>query len=96
MFRACLQNNTKQIFIACRELSDVKTSNILGVINLDKIKNWEYIKGKSLSVIANFDNLKKKTEDFCFSFKRSSLNDLLLFCIYFIDDDNRPITFVGG
>ena len=45
----------KKIFVICRELNDAKValindkiSNILGVINLNKIENWEYIKGKSL------------------------------------------------
>ena len=62
MFSSSVQNDTKQIFITCRELNDAKValtngkiSNILGVINLNKIENLEYIKGKSLWVNINFN-----------------------------------------
>ena len=55
LFLSSVQNDTKKIFVICRELNDAKValindkiSNILGVINLNKIENWEYIKGKSL------------------------------------------------
>ena len=34
-----------------------KIYNILGIINLNKINNWEYIKGKSLWVNVNFDGV---------------------------------------
>ena len=55
LFLSSVQNDTKKKFVICRELNDAKValindkiSNILGVINLNKIENWEYIKGKSL------------------------------------------------
>ena len=42
--------------VTCRELNDEKValingkiSNVLGVVNLNKIENSEYIRGKSLS-----------------------------------------------
>ena len=35
-----------------------KILNILGVINMDKINNWDKIKGKSIWVNANFEELK--------------------------------------
>ena len=68
-------NDTKQIYVTYRELNDDKValingkiSNILGVINLNEIKNWEYIKGKSLWVNVNFNGLEeaKSTDHFCF------------------------------
>ena len=44
LFSSSVQNDTKQIFITCREINDAelalingKISNILGVINLNKI-----------------------------------------------------------
>ena len=104
MFSSSVQNNTKQIFVTCIELNDVKValinskvSNILEVINLNKIKNWEYIKGKSLSASINFNSLEevKSAEHFWFSFKTLSLNDLLLFNIYLIDENNKPIKFTN-
>ena len=46
LFSSSVQNDTKEIFVACRELNDAKApfindkiSNILGVINLNKIEN---------------------------------------------------------
>ena len=71
---------------------------MLAAINLNKINDWEHIKGKSLWVNVNSDNLEeaKKIDYFCFSFKTASLNDLLLFTIYLIDDFNNAITFNDG
>ena len=56
-----MTNDKKQIFVTCRELINAKVAlingkiySILGIINLDKISNWEYIKGKSLWVNVSF------------------------------------------
>ena len=53
LFPSSVTNITKQIFVICRALSNAKIAlinakiyNILGMINLNKINNWEYIKGK--------------------------------------------------
>ena len=72
-------------------------SNILGVINLNKIQNWEYIKVKSLQVNINFNSLEevKSTEHFRFPFKTLPLNNLLSFSIYLIHDNNKPIEFTN-
>ena len=58
LFSSSVQNDTKQILVTCRELNDAKVAlingkilNVLDVKNLNKIENWEYIKGKSLWVI---------------------------------------------
>ena len=47
LFPSSVTNDTKQIFVTCRELNNAKvalingkTYNILGIINLDKISNW--------------------------------------------------------
>ena len=101
-----MENGTKQIFVTCRELNDAKVvpingkiSNILGVTNLNKIENWEYIKEKLLWVNVNFNSLeevKSAGGNFCFPFKTTSLSYLLSFSIYLIDDDNKPIEFVSS
>ena len=39
---------------------------------------------------------KVQTEHFCFPFKTTTLNDLLSFSIYLIDDDNKLIEFVSS
>ena len=53
LFPAPVTNYTEQVFVTCRELNDAKPAlingkliNILGVINLNKINNWDYIKRK--------------------------------------------------
>ena len=61
LFPATSQNDTNQIFVTCRELSNGKIAlingkilNILCVINHDKINSWEKIKGKPIWVNTNF------------------------------------------
>ena len=61
LFPSSVTNGTKQIFVTFRELNNAKVVlingkiyNILGIINLAKISNWEYIKGKSLWVNVSF------------------------------------------
>ena len=99
MFPSSVKNDTKQIFVTCRELNNAKNAlidgkivNILGIINLKKINNWEHIKGNSFRAykrkfvkqIINIDHLS-------FSFKTLSLNDMLSFSVNLVDDDNKPI-----
>ena len=68
---------------------------MLGMINLNRINIWEYIKGKSLLVYVSFNgtDLINNTEHINFSFKTYSLNDLLDFNIYLIDDNDAAIVF---
>ena len=68
LFLSSVKNDTKQIFVTCRELNDAKValingkiSNVLGVINLSKVENWENIKGKLLWVNVNFNSLEEMT-----------------------------------
>ena len=99
LFPSSVKNDTKQIFVTCRELNNAKNAlidgkivNILGIINLKKINNWEHIKGNSFRAykrkfvkqIINIDHLS-------FSFKTLSLNDMLSFSVNLVDDDNKPI-----
>ena len=72
LFPTLVKNDTEQIFVMCRELNEAKPAlingklvNLLASINLNKINGWEHIKGKSLWVNVNFDNLEeaKKIED---------------------------------
>ena len=59
LFPASIQNDTRQVFIKCGELNDVKKSlingkiyGLLGIIDLKKINNWEEIKGQSIWINA--------------------------------------------
>ena len=76
-----------------------KIYNVLGIINLNKINNWEYVKGKSFWVNIDFDKtnqINNNSEHLSFSFVTSTLNDLLNFSINFIDDNNKTIEFNTG
>ena len=62
MFPPSVTNDTKQIFVTCRELNNAKVAlingkiySLLAIINLDKISNWEYIRGKPLWVNISFN-----------------------------------------
>ena len=102
LFPSSVTNDTKQVFVTCREINNAKVAlingkiySILGIINIDKISNWEYIKGKSLCVNVSFIEQEQINDSrhSSFSFKTLSLNDLLSFSINLTDDDNKSIKF---
>ena len=81
LFPSSVTNDTKQIFVNCRELSNTKLAlingkiyNILGIINLDKISNWEYIKGKSLWVNVLFTEQERMNDNKHLSFSVKPLS----------------------
>ena len=105
LFPSSGTNDTKQIFVTCRELNNAKVASIngkiysiLGIINLDKLSNWEYIKGKSLWVNISFTEQEQinDSKHLSFSFKTQSLNDLLNVSINLTGDDNKSIKFSSG
>ena len=77
MYPSSVTNDTKQVFATCRELSNAKVAlingkiySLLGIINLDKISNWEYIMGKSLWVNISFNEQEQiNDKHLSFSFK---------------------------
>ena len=81
LFPGTIINDTNQIFLTCRELSKAKTAsingntvNILGVINLDQIKDWEKVTEETVWVNVNFKNLKdKNSEHYTFRFTAKKL-----------------------
>ena len=74
-----------------------KFLSILGVINLDKINEYNKIKGKSVWINANFEDIKdKNSEHISFSFETKNLSDSLSFSLYLIDSKNNKITFSSG
>ena len=66
------------------------------MINLNKINNWEYIKGKQLWVNVKFDEPKQINNSEHISFSTLSLNDWLDFSVNLIDDRNNLIEFNCG
>ena len=101
---ASTTNDTNQIyiFITCRQLNDVKKAllsgkiyELLTIIDLDKKDNWGKMKGQSTLINAAFKDHKEinNNSHLCFPFMTKSLNDLVSFIIYLIDDDNKELTF---
>ena len=105
LFPATVKNNTKQIFVTSKELNDVKKAilndnvyGLLAIIDLNKTDNWGKIKGQSVWINAAFKDQKERNNKshLCFPFVTKSLNDLLSFSIYLIDDHNKELTFTSG
>ena len=102
LFPSSITNDTEQIFVTCRALNDAKIAlingkiyNIFGLINLNKINNWKYVKEKSFWVNVNFDETDQinNSEHIYFTFEASLLNDFLDFSINLIDDNSKAIEF---
>ena len=62
LFSAPISNDTQNVLItgsnlnsARKALVNGKIYNLLGIINLNEIKNWDKIKGKSIYVNAKLD-----------------------------------------
>ena len=102
---ATKKNDTQQIFILAKKLNGVKKGilnhknfDILAAINLNKIKNWEEIKGQLIWTNVQFKNHKEinNNSHICFPFITRSFNDLTSFSIYLQDDSNKKIEFKVG
>ena len=90
-FPASIKNDTKQIFVTCKELTGVKkfilngkVYDLLSIIDLDKTNSWKEIKGESIWINTTFKDQKEinNNSHLCFPFVTRSLNDLLSFSIY--------------
>ena len=105
LFPAYIKNDAEQIFITCRELSDVRKSiinskiyRLLGIIDLKKINNWNKIKRQSLWINATLEEQREINNSWhlCFPFMTLTLNDLLNFSITLIDHNNKEIVFASN
>ena len=73
---------------------DSKLYKTLGVIYLNKIKNWDLIKGHSKRanvIFSDSENQDTKTKYFAFGFSTQNISDLLKFYITLIDDKGEHI-----
>ena len=102
LFPASIKNKTKQIFLTGKELNGVKKSilngkvyDLVSIIDLDKISNWNEIKEQSLWISVAFEDQKEinNNSHLCFPYVTRSLNDLTSFSIYLQDDKNKEIEF---
>ena len=105
LFRANFENKTENIIVICHNLNTAKKAlingkkyNILGVINLNQIKNWETIKGESIYVNANLTDIHypEKASHLSFPFKATTPMELLEFSCELLDDSSKTIKFREG
>ena len=60
-----------------------------------KINNWDEIKRQSIWINATLEEQKEinNSRHLCFPFSTKTLNDLLSFSIYLLDENNKEIPF---
>ena len=92
LFPATIKNDTEQVFILAKNLNGVKkcilnykTFDIIGVIDLNKIPNWNEIKGQSVWTNVQFKNHKEinQSSHLCFPFITKSFSDLTSLIFFF-------------
>ena len=102
IFPASITNDTNQIFILDKNLSGVKKSilnkkifDILAIVDLKKINNWNDIKGQSVWTNAAFKDHKEISDSShpCFPFITKSFSDLCNFSIFLQDDLDKKNEF---
>ena len=105
LFSASITNSTNVIFISCTGLNDAKEAlingkiyKIIGIINLDQIKNWKTFKSESIYVNTNLiDTLYPYNSDyFTFGFETKSPIDLLNFSFSLLDGKGQLINFASN
>ena len=75
-----------------------KVYDLFSIIDLEKINNWNEIKGQStwINVAFKDQNEISNNSHICFSFVTRSLNYVPSFSIYLQDDKNKEIEFNSG
>ena len=105
LFSANFTNDTQNIFITCQNLTSAKKALIndkiyylLGIINLNEIKQWKEMKNKSLYVNAKIhdSHYMETAKHFGFAFKTSFPTEFLEFTCEFLDDQAKKIEFADG
>ena len=105
LFPASVTNDTSQIFVLGKNLNGVKKLilnqkifEILALIDLNKINNWNVIKGQSIWTNTAFKDHGEINDNshLCFPFTTKSFSDLSSFSIYLQDDTNKKIEFKSG
>ena len=105
LFSSNITNDTQNIFITCQNLTSAnkalindKIYYLLGIINLNEIKQWNEMKGKSLYVNAKIDDshYMQTAKPFGFAFKTSFPTEFLEFTCKFLDDQAKKTEFADG
>ena len=104
LISSLVAQDTNVIFLICNGLNDARDSLIngklykgLGIINIDEIRDWTKIKGKSrwINIIFNNSENPMLAKHFAFAFETVYLNDLLNFQLSLLDNKAKPIKFVS-
>ena len=105
LYASTVKNNTEEIFLQKAGLSGVKYAlindkykQIIGVINLNEIKNWSKIKKTSRWVNVTFQEQtdNRNTSHPSFNFTTNNKEDLLNFTLKLVDTENNLIEFSDG
>ena len=105
LFPATVINDTTHIFITAKKLSGVRKSllnrkiySLLALINIDKINNWEEVKGQSVWTNVAFKEQKEisKNTHVYFPVMTKSFSDIMSFSIVLQEDQNKKIEFSSG
>ena len=105
LFPASITNDTGRVIITSRKISGTKKAipnykwfDILAEIDLEKVPNWNEIKGKSIWVNVQFKDHKEinNASHLCFPFTTKALSDLTSFTLQLQDDQNKKIEFASG
>ena len=105
LFSANITNDTQNIFVTCQNLVSAKKALIndkiyylLGIINLNEIKQWNEMKGKSLYVNAKIDDshYMETAKHFGFAFKTSFPTEFLEFTCDFLKMTKPKKEFADG
>ena len=95
LFPASIKNDTRQIFVLAKKLNGVKKNilnykyfSILATIDLNKIENWNDVKGKSIWTNVQFKSFQEinNNSHICFPFITRCFNDLTNFSVFLQDD----------
>ena len=105
LFSSSIKSDTEKIFLQTTGISDAtyglindNFKQVMGMINLSQIENWNDIKKSSRWVNVNFQSQKDNTNarHFSYNFIANNKDDLLNFKLKLVDTDNKLIEFASG
>ena len=105
MIASSVVNDTEKIFLQTTGLKSAKYTlfnnnykQIIGIVNLNQIENWDTLKQTSKWVDITFEEQieNKNTSHPSFSFILNNKEDVLSFSLNLVDTSNKIIKFADG
>ena len=105
LFSSSVTNDTQNVFATCQNLNSSKKAlingkiyDILGIVSLREVKNWETIKQNSIYVNVKFDDTHymENAKHYGFKFKTTFPTEFLEFTCEFLDDKAEKIKFADN